>query len=448
MDDALIKRIPPHDLEAEKSVIGAMLMNKDAVITAAELLAKDDFYQQQYGVMFDAMKEMNDEDKPIDIVTLQAKLREKNLPPELAGADAIRDVLQAVPTSANVRAYAEIVRDKAILRRLISTAQTIENDCYQETKTTAVIMDETEKSIFHVMQQRQIEDYKPVKEIVMDALDAIENASRSQSHVTGLETGYTDLDAKTSGLQKSDLVLLAARPSMGKTALALNILCFMAVKRNLPAAIFSLEMSKQQLMNRLLSQQSHVDAQNIRTGQLKEEEWRKLVDGAGILSRTRLVIDDTPGITISELRSKARKYKLDHDIQIIFIDYLQLMAGNGRTDSRQQEVSDISRALKSLARELNIPIVALSQLNRSVEQREDHRPQLSDLRESGAIEQDADVVMFIYRDEYYHKDTEDQGIAEIIIAKQRNGPIGTVKLAWLGEYTQFANLERRRSKEG
>ncbi len=444
MDEALIKRIPPHDAEAEKSVLGAMMMNSDAIVTATELLTADDFYQQQYGGVFDAMRELYDAGTPIDAVTLANKLKEKSLPPELGGVEFIREILTAVPTSANIKAYAQIVQSKSILRRLIGAAQSIENDCFLEVKDTDTILDETEKNIFNVLQQKPVDNFKTIKDIVLDTLDKIEAASRNHSHVTGLSTGFEDLDAKTSGFQPSDLILLAARPSMGKTALALNICADISIKNKIPAALFSLEMSKEQLMNRLLAQESHVNSQNIRTGQMKDDEWAKLIEGAGIISASSLVIDDTPGITISELRSKARKYKLDFDIRAIFIDYLQLMAGGGRNENRQQEVSDISRALKSLARELNIPIIALSQLNRSVETREDHRPQLSDLRESGAIEQDADVVMFIYRDDYYHKDSEDQGIAEVIIAKQRNGPLGTVKLAWLPQFTQFKDLESRR----
>ena len=300
-----------------------------------------------------------------------------------------------------------------------------------------------------MLQQRTGGEYTPIRDIVLQTLTRIENAAKAKSAVTGLATGFIDLDYKTSGFQNSDFILIAARPSMGKTAFVLNICQYMAFRENIPCALFSLEMSKDQLMNRLFALESFVNAQSLRTGKLKDEEWAKLVEGAGTISNSRLIIDDTPGINLQEFRSKARKYKLDADIQIIFIDYLQLMAGNGgRSENRQQEISDISRALKSLARELNIPIVALSQLNRGVEQREDHRPMLSDLRESGAIEQDADVVMFIYRDEYYNKDSsENKGIAEIIVAKQRNGPIGTVKLAWIPEYTKFANAERGGRKE-
>ena len=444
MEENIIKRVPPHSDEAEKSVLGAMLMSHDAIVTATESITAEDFYQRQYGVIFEAMKELYDADIAVDVVTLNDKLKEKELSPDLTGMDYIKEIIESVPTSANVKYYADIVSRKALLRRLIKASKGIEDDCFMEVKSTDEIMDETEKSIFNVLQDKRDDNFMPIRKIVMTTLKNIEKASKSNSHVTGLPTGFDDLDYKTSGLQPSDLILLAARPSMGKTALALNIAQQMAFRKNIPVAVFSLEMSKEQLMNRLLAMESHVDSHNIRTGQMKSDEWDKLVDAAEDISNSKMVIDDTPGITISELRSKARKYKLDYDIQIIFIDYLQLMAGNGKTDNRQQEISDISRALKALARELNIPIIALSQLNRSVEQREDHRPMLSDLRESGAIEQDADVVMFIYRDEYYHKDSEDKGIAEVIIAKQRNGPIGTVKLVWLPQYTKFANMTVKR----
>lgn len=443
MEEALIKKIPPHSTEAEKSVIGSMLMSRDAVIAAAEILNKEDFYEQQYGVLFEAMKELNDEGHPVDVITLKNRLEAKGLPQEFTSLDYVRELLSSVPTSANVRYYAEIVSEKAQLRRLIRAAEEIAGDCYVGKDETASIMDKAEKNIFSVVQQRSGDNFVPIREVVLDALTAIENASKAKGSVTGLATGYPDLDYKTSGFQNSDLILVAARPSMGKTAFVLNIAAYMAFRKNIPAAIFSLEMSKGQLMNRLFALESRVNSQNIRTGHLCDEEWAKLVEGAGVISHSNLIIDDTPGINLQQFRSKARKYKLDADIGIIFIDYLQLMAGSGKSgDNRQQEISDISRALKSLARELNIPIVALSQLNRGVEQREDHRPMLSDLRESGAIEQDADVVMFIYRDDYYHRDSEEKGIAEIIIAKQRNGPIGTVKLAWLPEYTRFASLRK------
>ena len=442
-EEEVIRRIPPHSSEAEKSVLGSMIMDHDAVVTALEILTREDFYEQRYGIVFETMKELDDAGRPIDPVTLTEALTRKNLPAELVGPSFVADLVTSVPTSASVRYYAEIVREKASLRRLIKAASEIENEAYQGQDTTAAIMDNAEKTIFSVLQQRTTTEAAPIREIVLTTLGAIENASKSTSHVTGLETGFLDLDYKTSGFQNSDLILVAARPSMGKTAFVLNIAQYMAFKKQLPCALFSLEMSSGQLMNRLLSLEARVDSQKIRTGHLSDDEWEKVVEAATTISQSGLIIDDTPGINLQEFRSRARKYKVDHDVKIIFIDYLQLMSGGGRkSDNRQQEISEISRALKSLARELNVPIVALSQLNRGVETRDDHRPMLSDLRESGAIEQDADVVMFIYRDDYYHKDSEEKGIAEIIIAKQRNGPIGTVKLVWLPELTKFANMRK------
>lgn len=331
------------------------------------------------------------------------------------------------------------------MRKMIKLNESIENMCYAGKEPVESIMEQTEKSMFQLLQRRTTGDYVPIKQVVLNALDKIEKASKSKGTVTGIPTGFIDLDYKLSGFQPSDFILIAARPSMGKTAFVLNIAQYMAFKKNKAVAIFSLEMSKEQLVNRLFSLESQVDAQSLRTGNMKDSDWEKLIEGAGIIGQSKLIIDDTPGISISELRSKCRKYKLEHGLDIIIIDYLQLMTGSvGRSsESRQQEVSDISRQLKGLARELNVPVVSLSQLSRAVESRPDKRPMLSDLRESGAIEQDADVVMFIYRDEYYNKDSEFKKQAEIIIAKQRNGPVGTVNLAWLGEYTKFANLSRQ-----
>ena len=443
MEEALIKRILPHSIEAEQSVVGSMLMGREAIMAASEMLTSDDFYQHQYGVIFDAMVELFNEGKPVDLVTLQDRLKEKDLPPEITSMEFVRDLLNAVPTSANVRHYATIVSEKAVLRRLIKLSEEIENECYLNKEPVEVILEETEKRMFKLLQQRHSGDYVPIRQVVMNTLENIERASKTKGNVTGLATGFTDLDYKTSGFQPSDFILVAARPSMGKTAFVLNIAQYMAFKKDKAVAIFSLEMSREQLMNRLFSMESKVDSQSLRTGNLKDEEWSKLIESAGIIGESNLIIDDTPGISIAEMRSKCRKYKLEHGLDIIIIDYLQLMTGSGRgSDSRQQEISDISRSLKALARELNVPVVALSQLSRAVEQRTDHRPMLSDLRESGAIEQDADVVMFIYRDDYYNKDSEDKGIAEIIIAKQRNGPIGTVNLVWLPDYTKFANIQR------
>ena len=413
MEEALIKRIMPNSLEAEQSVIGSMIMDKDAIVTAMEMLISEDFYHQQYGVLFDTMIELYNKGLPVDLVTLQNKLKEKDVPAEIASLEFVRDLVTAVPTSANVKYYAQIVKDNSMRRKLIKLNEEIENECYLGKESVETVMDITEKKVFDLLSSR------------------------------GIPTGFIDLDYRTAGLQPSDLILIAARPSMGKTAFVLNIAQYVAFHENMCTAIFSLEMSKEQLVNRLFSLESRVDAQALRTGNLSDADWEKLIEGAGTIGNSELIIDDTPGISISEMRSKCRKYKLEHDLKLVIIDYLQLMSGSGKsTDSRQQEISDISRSLKALARELSVPVIALSQLSRAVEQRPDHRPMLSDLRESGAIEQDADVVMFIYRDDYYNHDSDMKGISEIIIAKQRNGPIGTVNLVWLPQYTKFANMEK------
>ena len=442
MEEALIKRVLPHSVEAEQSVMGSMIMDRDAIMTASEVITSEDFYQSQYGVLFDAMLELYNEGKPVDLVTLQERLREKDVPPEISSLEFVRDLLDAVPTSANVRHYATIVQEKSMLRKLIKVNEDIANTCYLAREKTEDILEETEKKIFDLLQYRSTGDFVPIKQVVLNALDKIEKASKNKGTVTGIPTGFIDLDYKTSGFQPSDLILIAARPSMGKTAFVLNVAQHMAFKEGKTVAIFSLEMSKEQLVNRLFSLESKVDSQALRTGNLTDEDWAKLIEGAAVVGKSNLIIDDTPGISIAELRSKCRKFKLEHDLGIIIIDYLQLMSGGKHSESRQQEISEISRSLKAVARELNVPVVALSQLSRAVEQRPDHRPMLSDLRESGAIEQDADVVMFLYRDDYYNKDTDKKNIAEVIIAKQRNGPIGTVELVWLPNYTKFANMKK------
>ena len=442
-EEALLKRVLPHSTEAEQSVIGSMIIDREAITIASEIISGEDFYGKQYGVIFDTMVELNDEGKPVDLVTLQDRLREKDVPPEISSLEFVKSMIDWVPTSANVKYYATIVAEKSTLRKLIRLNEEIENTCYTGKENLEVILEDTEKKVFELVQKRNTGDYVPIRQVVMNAMDKIEKASKNKGNVTGVATGFIDLDYRTAGMQPSDLILVAARPSMGKTAFVLNIAQHVAFKLNQTVAIFSLEMSKEQLVNRLFSLESRVDSQHLRTGNLSDAEWEKLIESAGVIGKSNLIIDDTPGISISELRSKCRKYKLDHDLKMIIIDYLQLMSGSGRgSDSRQQEISDISRSLKALARELNVPVIALSQLSRAVEQRPDHRPMLSDLRESGAIEQDADVVMFIYRDDYYNKDTDRKGIAEIIIAKQRNGPIGAVELVWLPDYTKFANLEK------
>ena len=443
MDDTVIKRIMPNNQEAEEAVIGSMLLDQEAIVLASEKLNDDDFYNTRYRVLFSAITELFQEGRPADLVTLVDKLHEKKVSEDIGSVEFLSNIISAVPTSANVKYYVDIVQQKSQLRELIRTTEDIANRCYQDASNLSELMEDTERRVFELVQGRaSSENFTPIKEIALETLESIQSAAQNSGTVTGISTGFRDLDYRTAGLQPSDLILIAARPSMGKTAFVLNIAQHIAFKLDLTVAIFSLEMSKEQLVNRLFSLQSSVDAQNLRTGQLNDEEWEKLIEGAGVIGRSNLYIDDTPGISVAELRSKCRKLKLEHNLSIVIIDYLQLMSGSGRSDSRQQEISDISRALKGLARELRVPVVALSQLSRAVEQRPDHRPMMSDLRESGAIEQDADVVMFIYRDDYYNHDTEKKDIAEIIIGKQRNGPIGTVELAWLPKYTKFANLER------
>ena len=419
-----------------------MIMDADAIATASEMITGDDFYQRQYGLLFDAMVELTSEGKPVDLITLQENLKMKDVPDELCSIEFISELVNQVPTSANVRHYAQTVYDKAALRRLIKANEEIENMCYMSKEPLEDILETTEKKMFDLLQRRSSEDFVPIKDVVLSVINKIEAAAKHKGTVTGISTGFYDLDYKTSGLQPSDLILIAARPSMGKTAFVLNLAQYIAVRNKVPTAIFSLEMSKDQLVNRILSMESKVDSQSMRTGNLGGADWEKLVESAGSISEAPLMIDDTPGISIADLRSKCRKFKLEQGLGLVIIDYLQLMSGGRHSESRQQEISEISRSLKALAREINAPVIALSQLSRACETRPDHRPMLSDLRESGAIEQDADVVMFIYRDDYYNKDTDKKGISEIIIAKQRNGPIGTVELVWLPDYTKFANKEK------
>lgn len=446
MDEAFIKKVLPNSAEAEQSVVGSMIMDKDAIVVASEVITGDDFYQRRYGVLFEAMIELYNEGKPVDLVTLQNKLKEKDVPPELCSLEFIRDLITSVPTSANVRYYANIVKEKSTLRQLIKVTEGISNECYLDKEKVETILETTEKKIFDIVQQRNSGEFVSIKDVVFQSLESIEAAAKNKGSVTGVATGFYDLDYKTAGMQPSDLILIAARPSMGKTAFVLNIAEYVALKSNVTTAIFSLEMSKDQLVKRIMAMHSKVDSQAIRSGNLTDDDWLKLVDSARVIGNSNLIIDDTSSISISELRSKCRKFKLEHNLGMVIIDYLQLMSGSKKSESRQQEISEISRSLKGLAREINAPVIALSQLSRAVEQRPDKRPMLSDLRESGAIEQDADIVMFLYRDEYYNHDSEDAGISEVIIAKQRNGPVGTVKLAWLSQFTKFANLERQNNQ--
>ena len=443
MDEALIKRVLPHSVEAEQSVIGSMLMDREAIIAASEMITGDDFYQHQYGVMFESMVELFNEGKPVDLVTLQDRLKEKDVPPEVSSLDFVREILTTVPTSANVKHYAQIVQEKAVLRRLIRVNEEIANSCYAGKDSLEHILAHTEKSIFDLLQSRNSGEFVPIRQVALNVLEKIEQAAKTNDTVTGIPTGFIDLDYRTSGFQPSDFILIAARPSMGKTAFVLNVVEHVAVKKQYPCMVFSLEMSKEQLVNRMLSMESNVDSQKLRTGSLTDADWDAVIEGVGTIGNSKLLIDDTPGISIMELRSKCRKVKLEFGLSLVIIDYLQLMSGSGKSgDNRQQEISEISRSLKALARELNAPVIALSQLSRACETRQDHRPMLSDLRESGAIEQDADVVMFLYRDDYYNKDTDTPNIAEVIIGKQRNGPIGTIQLMWRPELTKFANLAR------
>lgn len=442
MDEPLLKRIMPHSTVAEQSVISSMLMDKDAIGIASDMLTKDDFYTGQYGIMFQAITELDKENKPADIVQVQDKLKQMGAPEELSGIDFLREILNVVATSANIKGYAKIVKEKSVLRNMIKVAQKIENECYDCKDEVDNILADAEKDITAVKNSGTSEEITPISDVVIEALDRMDAASKAGGKITGIATGFKHLDYKTAGLQNSDFILVAARPSMGKTAFVLNIAQYVSVKNKTTTAIFSLEMSKVQLVNRLISMESKVDSKNIRTGSMSPAEWSSVSEGASRVGMSHLIIDDTPGISIGALRNKCRKFKRDNNLGLIIIDYIQLMTAGGRSESRQQEVSEISRALKGIARELNVPVIALSQLSRAVEARDNKRPMLSDLRESGAIEQDADVVMFIYRDEYYHKDNADnKGKAEIIIAKQRNGPTGTVDLAWIGDLTKFADLE-------
>lgn len=443
MEEAVLKRIMPHSLDAEKSVIGSMLTSKDAIVEAAGMLTPEDFYAKQYGILFKAIIELDTKGNNVDFITLKNYISQmSDVPESVSSMEYVKEILETSYTASYVAQYCEIVKGKSLMRKLITLNDDMSNTCYEGKEDVDTILEETEKRVFDLVQNRNTSDFVPIEDVVIKAIEQIRMTAKVKGNVTGIASGFIDLDRMTAGFQPSDLVLIAARPSMGKTAFVLNVADYVCFHSNKSAVVFSLEMSKGQLVNRLLAQEAKIDAQHIRTGSLDDKEWIALMEGANVIAKSNLIIDDTPSISIGELRSKCRKYKHDFGLDIIIIDYLQLMTGGGKTDSRQQEISDISRALKALARELNVPVVALSQLSRAVEKREDHRPVLSDLRESGAIEQDADVVMFLYRDDYYNHETDKKDIAEVIIAKQRNGPIGTVELAWLREFTKFANLAK------
>lgn len=444
MDEAVIKRVQPNSAEAEQSVIGSMLMDRDAIVEVADILTREDFYYSQYGILFEAMVTLYNEGKPVDLLTVSEKLKEMGAPDSVSSMEYIGDILAVVPTSTHAKQYAQIVQDKATLRKLIKFSEKTAEACYAGKSNVVDLLDESEKGLFDIVQKRGGGDeIEPFPKVMLRVLDTIEASAKRGSKVTGVPTGFIDLDEKLSGLHGSELILIAARPAMGKTAFALNIAQNAAMKSGVPCAIFSLEMSTEQLATRMLAMDSMVDSQSIRTGQLMDSDWDKIMDSTYRVGSLPMFVVDIPGITIAELRSRCRKLKQKEDIGLIIIDYLQLMNGSGRSESRQQEISEISRSLKKLARELNVPVIALSQLNRAVDSREDHKPVMSDLRESGAIEQDADVIMFIYRDDYYNKESTKPGIADIIVAKQRNGSTGPVELVWLGKYTKFANKERK-----
>ena len=441
-DENLTPRVPPHSEEAEQSVLGSMLMDRDAVNVAVENLSQEDFYNLRHGEIFGAMVDLYHENRAVDLVTLKNQLEQKGKLEAAGDMKYLSQIAAAVPNSVHIKNYVQIVKDKSLYRKFIQLGNQVMAEGYSTETPIDVLSEEVEQKVFRILQNKGNEDFSHIRDVLLETFDDIERIAKSEGEITGIPTGFVDLDYRTSGLQPSDLVLVGARPSMGKTAFALNVVQHAAVRKHKCSAIFSLEMTKKQLVNRILSCEAGVESEKLRSGKLEDSDWEKLAMALAPLSEAPIYIDDTPGITLAEMRSKCRKLKLDKGLDLIMIDYLQLMSGSGRNgDNRQQEISDISRGLKALAREMQAPVVALSQLSRALEARADHRPMLSDLRESGAIEQDADVVMFLYRDEYYHPETEDKNIAEIIIAKQRNGPTGTVKLAWLGQYTKFANLQ-------
>jgi len=445
MDENIIRRIQPHNNDAEKSVIGAMLMDRDVISDVADLLSREDFYNAQYGILFENMVELYNEGRPVDLVTLSDRLKMKDVPEDICSPSFIAEIMAEVVTSANAKNHAQIVQDKAVLRRLITLSEGITNDCFSDSDKVENILEDAEGKIFRLVQNRNgSSDFTPVSQIVVNVIGEIEEAARNKGKVTGLSTGFTDLDNMLTGLHGGELLLVAARPAMGKTAFVLNIAHDLAVVHKIPCAIFSLEMSKEQLISRMIAIDAMVDSKSMKLGNMPDEDWDKVIESVDDIARAPLFIDDNSAITVSELRSKCRKLKQTQNIELIIIDYLQLMSSNRPVESRQQFISDVSRALKNIARELNVPVIALSQLSRAVDARTEHKPVLSDLRESGAIEQDADVVMFIYRDEYYNPETTTKPqTAEIIIAKQRNGETGSVDLRWIGKYTKFADPEKQ-----
>lgn len=443
-----VSKVPPNDIEAEQAVLGSMLTDKDAVISAIEVLKKEDFYREDNKAIYEAMINLYNKPEPIDIITVKDELQAIGKFELVGGLEYLADLPEKVPTTANVEKYIKIVEEKSILRSLIKTSNELINLGYDETQDVNNVMDQAEKKVFDLMQTRNQTGYSSIKDVLVDSFAQLEVLYNQKEGITGVPSGFAELDLRTAGFHNSELIILAARPAMGKTAFALNIATNAATKSNVPVLLFSLEMSKEQLVNRILCSEAMVDSNKLKTGKIEENDWVKIVDALGPLSEAEMYIDDTAGISITEIRAKARKLKLEKNIGLIIIDYLQLIQGSGnrRNGSREQEISEISRSLKILAKELNIPVIALSQLSRAAEQRNDHRPMLSDLRESGSIEQDADIVMFLYRDDYYNDESESKNIAEVILAKNRSGSIGTAELLWMSNYTKFANIERYREE--
>ena len=440
-----IGKVPPNDIEAEQAVIGSMLTDKDAVSAAIEVLKEEDFYRDDNRIIYSAILNLYNGSQPIDIITLKSELSSIGKLEAVGGLEYIASLPDKVPTTANAGQYIKIVEEKSALRNLIKTANDLITLGYDPTQEVEDIIDSAEKKIFEVMQRRNQKGYTSIKDILVDSFTQLEQLYNQKQHITGVPTGFADLDYKTAGLHNSDLILVAARPAMGKSAFALNIATNAAVRANVPVVIFSLEMSKEQMVNRILCSEAMVDSNKVRTGTIDDDEWTKLACASGQLSEAQIFVDDTPGISIMEIRAKCRKLKIEKNIGMVVIDYLQLVQGTGkRGASREQEIAEISRSLKILAKEINVPVIALSQLSRAPEQRPDHRPMLADLRESGSIEQDADIVMFLYRDDYYNEDSEKKNIAEVILAKHRSGSTGTVELLWLGNYTKFANIDKYR----
>lgn len=442
MAEPALDKVPPQNIEAEMAVLGAMLLDENAIATAVESLEADSFYHDSHRKVFEAILNLYQANKAVDLITLTEELKKNGQLDAIGGVSLLTALANATPTAANAGHYVNIVREKKTLRTLINNATRIVSLCYESDGNVDGVVDDAEKFIFEVSDRRAKGSYSHLKEIVKDSIETIDLIYQKKAHVTGVPTGYIDFDIKTAGLQPSDLIVVAGRPSMGKSAFALGIADYAGVIEKIPLAIFSLEMSKEQLVQRMLCAHAKVDAHKVRTGYLATSDWPRLTAAAGKLSEAPIFIDDSPAISVLELRAKARRLKAHQNIQMIILDYMQLMRGTSGMESRQQEISEISRSLKALARELSVPVIAISQLSRAVESRTDHRPQLSDLRESGAIEQDADVVVLILREEYYNPSPENQGVAEVIIAKQRNGPVGTMRLAFIKEYTRFENIAR------